>query len=433
MVRSAVALELCGGYRELAAILRCESLINHGNLPTTIDVDPRRGRPGRDLKQKGEFLPEKVMAEVFDPAHFDYLQLANWFTEDLIKSHWKFTSALRACASTAEIFSCFGLNATIKASLPRHISLQDARWVPSRETGGSPLRLRLTRQQAFACIAMFETGGLNFDPAVLRDVFAMSSGDSIFVASPVVSDPFEEPAEMEIMRVAGNIGQPGLSFLIPPPEPMIKSDDDDESGWAVVNHHPFSGQLQPNFQMTSIHLLMTDFNPEVRESTDRGHYIEREACFRETVAQVFDGQKWVGDLDILSALRQQGLLYRARCTKSIRSASTKLIRSARPDNSNTLHDRPYDQVFEEGDMVQVDNWEELKAEPLDSYWAIVRASGQQAPSHDDVHEWLSRLAVAVIAVQLNRKTIILPDKGVCWDCVWKQLQLWVGEKVILVG
>ena len=56
----------------------------------------------------------------------------------------------------------------------------------------------LRREAAFACIIMFESGLYDVDPKTLTNVMAVSSGDSIFAAAPLICDPFDEPAHQEV-------------------------------------------------------------------------------------------------------------------------------------------------------------------------------------------------------------------------------------------
>ncbi|KAI2622675.1 hypothetical protein GGS26DRAFT_593966 [Hypomontagnella submonticulosa] len=382
-----VALEFCAGDRHTASILR------RGDI-TASGIDPRSGRPGSHLGQIGEYLPAKVMESALDPSHFDYRQLTEWFAAKLRSESFNYVRALRACAAAAELYTRLGPDTSIKASVSSKVKLSEARWIPDSEGPKvSPLRTKLSRSEAFACIAMFESGGLNLDPVGLREVYAMSSGDSIFVSSRLMCDPYTEPFEFEIQRVPGNIGQPGLSFLVPPPDPMVKEPGENE--WTVVSHRPFTGELEENFTLTSIHLLNTDFNSDVRGTGDTGYYIDREAALRETVVQVFDGEHWIGDLDVLIALDDEKL-HRSGCKHKF-------------GPEEAVQQTPYNQVFEDGEITQIDNWDELFAEPLDSNWAIIRASGQKA-SQGEGENWLARLAAATISIQLRKETIVLPPE-----------------------
>ncbi|KAI1363674.1 hypothetical protein F5Y08DRAFT_340380 [Xylaria arbuscula] len=148
----------CQDDRATAVIVFQDDFKNSG-------VDKRRGRPGSDLRQIGEFLPAKVMDVVFDANHFDFERLTEWFATDLRARHQNYVQPLRASAAAMEIYSRLGPDATIKTSITDKITLRDARWIPVHEDENvSPLRVKLSKSEAFACIAMFESGGLNIDP-----------------------------------------------------------------------------------------------------------------------------------------------------------------------------------------------------------------------------------------------------------------------------
>ena len=95
--------------------------------------------------------------------------------------------------------------------------------ITPRDPSTSPL-FNLPLSVHFACIAMFESGEFNIDPESLAGVMALSSGDSIYVASHLVSDPntSSETYQRPIRRVFGNLGRPEMAFLIPPLAPKLK-------------------------------------------------------------------------------------------------------------------------------------------------------------------------------------------------------------------
>ena len=54
----------------------------------------------------------------------------------------------------------------------------------------------------------------------------LSSGNSLFVAAQLVSDPSDEVPDRVIKRIVGNIGSPGISLLVPPGSVRMKSASD---------------------------------------------------------------------------------------------------------------------------------------------------------------------------------------------------------------
>jgi hypothetical protein len=144
--------------------------------------------------------------------------------------------------------------------------------------------LKLSRAQAFACIAMFETGTCNLDPSSLLEVFAISSGNSLFVANALLVDPHEAPDSSDIRRMVGNIGRAGLSLLIPPARPKIRHAD--LGSWKEINHVPFHGDAEDNFQNNSIHLSFTVYEMPFRALEGDSHTIDRPINLIETLVSV---------------------------------------------------------------------------------------------------------------------------------------------------
>ncbi|KAF5231054.1 hypothetical protein FAUST_9495 [Fusarium austroamericanum] len=157
----------------------------------------------------------------------------------------------------------------------------------------------LTRPQAFSCIAMFENRNVNIDPNNLEQVMAISTGNSIYVAMPLICDPFDSPGASEMKHIVGNIGRPGISLMIPPTMPKARRVD--ESQWVMINHADFDGRLDDAFQQTTLHLSFTRYQLPVKSSHG---YQGVEANFVETLVSVFDREEWVADLDVLRALDQ---------------------------------------------------------------------------------------------------------------------------------
>lgn len=362
---------------------------------TETGEDKRRVRPGDGSKQIGEFITAKSMEHDFDPKDFDYRSLTEWFASKLRSRGYKeYLTPLRACASAAEVYKRLP-HATIDTSILKH-SLQMSKWIPKfLPADGSPLRLVLSRPQVFACIAMFESGSYNLDPEGLKEVFAISSGNSIFVASSILCDPYEEPTCAEVQRVPGNIGRAGLSLLIPPADPKIHTPS--INNWQQLNYKPFTGKLEDNFPQTSIHLSFTEYELPLQSLNNDGHIIDRPVRLVETLAQVYDRTKWIADLDIIRGLEDTRL---TRVTCSIRKGTSELPCST-----------AYSKVFDgEYNMVSVDNWDELLT-PDEGSQSVVRAKDN----------WLARLATAAVCAQLRKHPVLLPA-DVCWACLKMQLE-----------
>ena len=161
---------------------------------------------------------------------------------------------------------------------------------------------KISLADAFACIAMFETGELDLDPHDLgrAAVMAMSYGNSIYVAERMISDPTDILPMGAIRRIIGNLPRPGLCLLVPPQE--LKIPKPDFGSWNIVNHVPFDGRMKDNFAGTSLHLSFSEYQLAV----DVGTYGQRDqdAFFVEAIVSVHDRGRWVADIDIMKTVGQ---------------------------------------------------------------------------------------------------------------------------------
>ena len=239
----------------------------------------------------------------------------------------------------------------------------------------------------FACIAMFESGEFNIDPEYLGGVMALSTEDSIYVASHLVSDPCpkKDTYQHPVRRVFGNLGRPENAFLVPPSTPKLK--DYDPKSWHLINHMPFDGNLENKFEGTSLHLSFTDYEFPV----DVGAHGLRDTLVNlvESVVSVNHKGLNLGDLDILS-------VYRSKLVTMIRGCGHSSTGEAAQDVSQLK-------------LTSVDSWEEFFDYPLSA--EIVRASGN----------WQARLAIAAASVQRGHRTLILPQEP-CLQCLRKFLK-----------
>ena len=155
---------------------------------------------------------------------------------------------------------------------------------------------RIPRENAFSCIAHFESGSLSLPPEDFGDTLAIASGNSIFVISEVVSDPFDSIDKSHVKRLVGNIGQPGISMLIAPKNPRIRALAEE---YNVVSHLAYDGKRENNFEGTSLHLSFTDWKIPLGNPGATTRTIDQDAYFIESVISVLDSGRWVADLDIL--------------------------------------------------------------------------------------------------------------------------------------
>lgn len=307
---------------------------------------------------------------------------------------------LKACAAVSSIYTQLPY-ATI-STLVLSQNLLEAKWI-EKEPFDEPIPA-LSRQQAFACISMFETGTCNLDPLSLSEVFAISSGSSIFVASALLVDPHEQPHATAMHRVVGNIGRAGLSLLVPPPRTKIRRAE--LGNWKEINHLPFDGTAENCFQNTSIHLSFTEYEMPLATAENNQHTIDRPINLIESLISVYDRGKWVADLDVLKAFypdKALPLIHRQICNSpaTLEEEQRCCCQQAKLTFLEASKASPQLQ------STSVDNWEELLDPPITGT-IVIRAH----------KNWLARLALSVVCVSSGFRTIILGNEA-CWSCCTK--------------
>jgi hypothetical protein len=292
--------------------------------------------------------------------------------------------ALEVLAVASEIYGRFQ-SATIPLRIVSRPVLLEANWLPNlwskRQeiarglSEGRPAEY-LDSAQAFACITMFESGGINIDPKELTDVIAMSAGNSIFVAGSLLSGPTSDPIASRIKQVKGNIDSPGLSLIFSVQNPRIRPES---VNYKAVAHADYDQKREDNFAATSLHLSFTGWNVPLAFNVQG--YIDRDIHFIEAVVSVRDRGVWVADIDVLTnspfSVMEAGACH---C--------------------------PVPQTALAGDLVSIDSWDELLDAPESA--AVVR-------SHKN---WSGRLAAACVAQQKfpGRRIWIIPEHIPCWNC-----------------
>ena len=259
-------------------------------------------------------------------------------------------------------------------------------------------RLSYRLADKFACIAMFETGSHSVSSGKLESVMAMSSGNSIYVASALLQDPLEPNSygPQGIVRIVGNIDHPGVVMLVPPQAPLIR--EADPANWRVINHDEFDGKLESCFSGTSLHLSFTKY--EVPLSVPIGA-VDAEVSMVETLISTHDQKHWVADLDIIANLRCEELFKRLQ-SPHCRHEGT----GPKPSKENA--------VLQIGRacgrrLVSISSWEELLDPPENlgsTCIGVVRA----------FDSWHARLATMSVSVQRRLRTVVLPTESFCTIC-----------------
>lgn len=248
------------------------------------------------------------------------------------------------------------------------------------------------RTFAFALVAYCESGYCVLNPDALSNVFAMSTGDSIFIYGQLLSDPGEGAKPHELRRLHGNIGRSGIALLISPTDPRVREPEDDH--WRVINHDSFDGTAIDSFEATSLHLSFTNFVLPLSVQTSGNR--DSEAYLLESVVSIHDKGKWVADIDLLSALKR--CFYVPKVCPGDCGASSELLGSA--DSGNYLR-----QAIGPNNLTAIDCWEELLDPPGGNI--IARAH----------KNWIARLALLSVSSQLRYKAIVLPGDFcfTCWE------------------
>lgn len=240
---------------------------------------------------------------------------------------------------------------------------------------------RVPRANAFSCIAHFDSGSLHLLPEDFNDTLAIASGNSIYVMGELVTDPFDSIDGADMKRIVGNIGRPGLSILIAPMYPRIRSMAEE---YTLVNHFLYDGRRENNFRGTSLHLSFTDWSMPLETRGVLTRTIDQDAYLIESVISVKDSGRWVADLDILC----------------IDFAELKILESegSCPGHNDKRSDHDY---------TSIDNWEELLDGP--NTVGIFRAHGN----------WAARLAAVSILCQKDQAHSIgmLSPTKFCLDCL----------------
>ncbi|TVY86441.1 hypothetical protein LAWI1_G007669, partial [Lachnellula willkommii] len=240
-------------------------------------------------------------------------------------------------------------------------------------------------ERSFACLAMFESGQFDIALQSLRGVFALSSGDSIFVYSALLADPTVEPSRLHIKRVLGNLGRPGMAFLVSPAKPRLK--EYSLASWHLVNHFPFDGEFRNSFTGTSLHLSFTEFEM----SLDVGWRGLRDnpVFLVEALVSLDDRGKALGELDVIQLCGHRKYAMLQGCPHNCTS-----ITSTSPSTSSTESIAQEDRLRKS--VVSIDCWDEYFDFPNSR--GIFTASGN----------WQAKWAVVAASIQQGKKVLVLP-------------------------
>ncbi|MCJ1393487.1 hypothetical protein MMC18_006362 [Xylographa bjoerkii] len=232
---------------------------------------------------------------------------------------------------------------------------------------------------------MSETGVLNLELRYLKDVVAISAGNSLYVSEVLLCDPYTRTSPHNIRALVGNVGKPGLALLLLPKHSMRR--EPDLESWQMVNHTEFDGVFQDNFQGTSLHISLTGYEQPLNTGQHGGR--DKEVYYLEVVVAALHDGSWVADLDILNPIMARNAIPQNNIRYLPLICSHNDAEQA--DSSHLAR------------LTSIDNWYEFLDRPQNAM--IVRAKGN----------WTARLALATVTANMQQSLIIGSEK-ICWAC-----------------
>lgn len=369
--------------------------------------------PGKVRSDKEVTVPLDYLVHYIDSGSLDE-RLSTFFSLPGLRDHQatsphsrvsdKNQDFRRISSQSQSLFALYRASLVYQRLPSAHIDLSvaarplsDAQW--ARIEGQSALTI--SRPEAFACVAMFDTGHINLDPTHFTDVMAISSGDTLYVSEMLLNDPCQPLTELGIRCLVGNIGRPGVALLMSPRDPVLLEPGLDT--WDVINHDDYDGKIEDNFVGTSLHISLTGYDQVVNVPDARG-LRDKEVFYVEAVVSAHERGKWVADLDILNLYRKNaGFL--SDFGSAIMDGMKGESRTEKSLPISCSHaDWEKEGCSKFGRLTSIDNWSEFLDPPPNT--AIIRASGN----------WVARLALAA-AMRNRGDSAVFASGPICWRCV----------------
>lgn len=188
-------------------------------------------------------------------------------------------------------------------------------------------------------------------------------------------------------RILGNIGRPGCVMFFSVESPITSPLD--ASFWRVADPQIFDGAATDLFLNTSMHLSFTNWERPLEGFRSSGNQ-DVEIALIESVLSIRERARWIGDVDVLPALRSN-IIYRLSPQLPCRHS-----RSEPP----------------QAHMTSIECWDELREFSAGN--VLVRANGN----------WIARLAATAYLAQSaerdrrgNIRRITVCPSSVCWKCM----------------
>lgn len=280
--------------------------------------------------------------------------------------------------------------------------------------------VRMTLEQYFSCILLFENS-FDITPEMLSNVMAISSGNSLFIAASLLSDPHSLPARRKISHVMGNIGRPGTVLLVPPVQPRMMAPGIER--WPFMNFRDWDGVGRDSFAESSLHLWFTGSTQEV--SIGYSGAQDKELYMVESVVSLHGKGEWVADLDILRALQSSSLVHRQR-----RSAPPSLKGQIALRGGSAEEVRPG--ILCQEDHVSQFRHGKLPLATIETWWELLEKSPNDC-IFLAAGNWQARLAALIICLAQGRQVSVVSNP-VCWDCVadTKRTTLQLRDPVVYI-
>ena len=373
-----------------------------------------------EITPKSKAMSMRRFLDFFDTDLVDADWLAPRLLSSLRNERPRRRTSLEAVSIAATIYRCRS-DATIDVRALQQ-DLSRMHWMD--QTRNSPFYdiffpATLDLASTFSCICFFESGRFDIEVSALQRVIALSAGDTIWVASPLLKDPYSTLLEIDgrlnitektspkslcatVVAFTGNVGRPGISFLVPPVEPMIRERSIHD--FRRIAHDFFDGNLGNDFHGTSLHLSFTSAKSSISGFFEGLKDTELEVL--ETALSVYERGEWVADLDVLKSITKASMPRILPCPDCRRRRNGEM-----PRKGLIGENKP--------GVTAITNWTEL-LDPPETTYSIVKATGN----------WEARLAATVIAVASGYHVCVLPDIW-CWGC--PDYHLYINTKWILIA
>ena len=267
----------------------------------------------------------------------------------------------------------------------------------------SPTSSAMNRPLSLSCVSLFDSGHLDIDVEAFEDVLAVSTANSLYATEIMFCDPFHVPART-LRHVTGNIGKPGLALLLSPKNTSLR--EPDLETWHLVNHADHDGNLENNFEATSLHLSLTGYEQSL--NLGRHGARDKEAFYVEAVVSAHDHGNWVADLNILQSAHLIDDIRRTyRNFNGVLVFHDAVVEHFPANCGHSVDAKKAHSLFE--CLTSIDSWYEYLDLPKNA--AVVRAHGN----------WVARLAFATIPLPEQQK-VVISSEDFCWTCIYEITQ-----------